>query len=233
VVTQQMNPASLDEKLPKGFKTYNPFADTASLLSASLPLTMYKLLKDHEGGPGGKAILFATDGKNTWTTCELDITDFPSWPSKPDDPNGELKVVKSVEIRALDKEELKSTITEEAQKINQVHESIGAVGLRLRPREEYSLAIMAQASTEIETLLDKQTREDDLLFRLKGTTSFGLLLRHLDKSDAEKFANRLKKVIEDDKFADEVAFDVSFEAFGLKDMEPTAFAEQIVKSLEN
>ncbi|MBI4861243.1 MAG: hypothetical protein HY815_13440 [Candidatus Riflebacteria bacterium] len=81
VLSQQVSQRALELSPRPGVQVFDGFTDCAYLLSASLPVSLYHLLRWGEAKEREKAMLFSTDGLGAWCGCLVDLLQTPPWSS--------------------------------------------------------------------------------------------------------------------------------------------------------
>lgn len=197
VITQQIAEAQLAGGLPAGVRIYNPLADTGLLLGASLPLMLNDLIRNRGAVAGDHVLLFATDGRSTWSSCALELQSLPDLAAPLGDrrqPHPEGGAERSVQ--ELDRQEMERLVAQEVRAASPTGASLVAVGLKMELAGGAGREVHHGAEQEAVSILRRHSRSSDALFRLRDTLCFALLLRDVHGEDAEGLCRRLKRVFE-------------------------------------
>ena len=235
VVSQQL--ARIAGEARPGVDVFDGFADCAYLLSASLPVSLYHLLRWGEACSRDRVMLFSTDGRGAWCGNLIEVLQKPSWSGGPEaHPTAELPGKPAeADPRVLfncSKDDAQKMLESEAKRADPTRGSLVCLGLKLSVSGTANKELKSQVEREMRTILTGNTRGSDSLLRLEGTPLYAVLLREVEVADAERLCTRLVGLLEDVDLAGEITVKVDSHVSTLTAARsPASFAREILSTL--
>lgn len=229
VISQQLRESALPTGLPRSVQMVNRLSDVGHLLAASLPVSLYGLLRWGEVDIGDCAMLFACQETGFWSAVRAEITSLPKWQRESESlkvlhDSSTRRETDSIPSRGAD--DLRIELDKVARAGGAQREAIVCLGLRLHLQAGLSRSLRELAERETDTILKAQTRSSDAMFKLRGESRYALVLTGIEKGDAERLGERLEKVFAQLDLAGEVNVSVDFQAVPLDPLHPERFVEE-------
>lgn len=236
VLSQQLGRA--EGETLAGVSIFDGFADCAYLLSASLPVSLYHLLRWGEARARDRVMMFSTDGKGQWCANLVEVLKIPAWSGTAvNAAAAELRQARETttdqrELVTCSREDVQKLLESEARRADPARGRLVCVGLRLSMSGRSSKELKSQVEREMRTILTGNTRGSDSLLRLEGTPLYAILLREVELADAQRLCTRLVSLMEDFDLAGEISVKVdsrlSAHAAGRA---PVSFAKDVLAGL--
>jgi len=239
VISQQISQKALDENPRRGVQVFDGFTDCAYLLSSSLPVSLYHLLRWGEAQIRDRTCLFSADGKGTWCASLVDILKTPAWSDANQTTTrvGKVPIARSPdaenrEMVSCSRDEAQKILEAEARKADPATGSLVCLSLKVQISGGQSRDTKAQVERETRTILTGSTRVTDSLLRLEGGTNYAILLREVDIADAQRLCSRLVGLLEEVDLAGEISVKVDSQVNALTSGQaPQVFAREVLSSL--
>lgn len=220
-----------------GVHVFDGFADCAYLLSASLPVSLYHLMRWGECKPRDRAMLFSTDGKGAWCASQVEIQQMPVWTGAAPAPRVEIPQPRDAapeqrELFTCSKEDAQRMLEGEARRADPARGSLVCLAFRMSYGSTQNKELRHQVEKETRTILTGNTRASDALLRLEGAPSYAVVLREVDLSDAQRLCSRLQGLLEEVDLAGEIAVKVDSRVSAHSaERTPAAFAKDVLAGL--
>jgi 3-oxoacyl-[acyl-carrier-protein] synthase III len=236
VLSQQLTHRSEPEVRP-GVNVFDGFADCAYLLSASLPISLYHLLRWGECNARDRAMLFSTDGKGAWCASLVELLQMPAWAGAAPSPRAELPQPRDAlperrELFTCSKDDAARMLESEARRADPARGALVCLGFRMTYGGTQSKELRQSVEKETRTILTGNTRATDSLLRLEGAASYAVVLREVDLSDAQRLCSRLRGLLEDVDLAGELSVTVDSRVSAHSaEKSPASFAKDVLSGL--
>lgn len=229
VISQQLRESALPSSLPRSVHMVNRLSDVGHLLAASLPVSLYGLLRWGEVTPGERAVLFTCQETGFWSAITLEFSGAPKWQRESES----LKVLHDSSVKAQSDsipsrgaDDLRAELDRVARAGGAQREALVCLGLRLHLQSGLSRSLRELAERETDTILRAQTRSSDSMYKLRGESRYALVLSGIEKDDAERLGERLEKVFSQLDLAGEVSVSIDFQAVPLDPEHPERFVDE-------
>ena len=234
VLSQQLGRAEAAARA--GVTVFDGFADCAYLMSASLPVSLYHLLRWGEARARDRVMLFATDGKGQWCSNVIEVLQIPAWSGAPAaNASGELpkppgSAQDPRELLTCSRDDAHKMLENEARRADPARGSLVCLGFKFTFAGNKE--IRGQVEREMRTILTGNTRTSDSLLRLEGTPLYAVLLREVELADAQRLCTRLVGLLEEVDLAGEISVKVDSKVCAhAAGKNPAAFAKDVLSGL--
>lgn len=234
VVTQQLGRSEPPDR--PGVQVFDGFADCAYLMSASLPVALYHLLRWGEAKARDRVMLWATDGKGQWCANLVEIAQIPTWSGNATaTASGELpkpaaKESETRELLTCSRDDAHRMLESEAKKADPARGNLVCLGFKFSVSGNKETR--AQVEREMRTILTGNTRASDALLRLEGSPLYAVLLREVELADAQRLCTRLVGLLEDVDLAGEISVKVDSKVCAhAAGKAPATFAKDVLAGL--
>jgi 3-oxoacyl-[acyl-carrier-protein] synthase-3 len=223
ILPQQMHADAVKKaaatlNFPEG-ALYDDLLRTGNMLSATLPISLYHLLGSHRAARGDSVALVGTDGRFLWGSALVSVTgEVPAGSRETlfgvpgaDEP-GEVLAGRTrlPGDNFREAAELEEVVNEELRKADIFGSALSTLFFNVDPTDGVARSTEEQMSRETRLLFSRQVRRRDIVVQF-GLGRFAVILPNQDASDAQRIAERLKRLLEKLDPAEEIEIVAAYE----------------------